>query len=169
VALLFVGAGGCSNEAGRDSGTSGVRRPDLLSVLRAKPSVLRAKPAVRVGRDPVGMQVEKVLDAKEAVRGYVQERYYTVLEGEERSEARIVVVLDDQWHRRGFVTETGAAYRYDAKGGPVPLPATGFVECVKAMLDIEDTISFVAYSPDEEKKPDGGVEGGEPAPAPKEQ
>jgi len=161
VAIL-IGAGGCSDQsAGRRNG-SALGRSDLSRILRTDTRV-------RVGKTPVAVRFEKIVDEKEALLGYVQERWYKVLEGEEVSETRLVIVYDGRWYRQGFVTETGAAYKHNAKGEAVRLPAAGFVENVKSMLGIEVPISFAAYDPEkDDESSDGGKKGDDTVPAPAE-
>lgn len=135
----------CIPATGCKSSGSGTLRK--IANIRASDieRVLRPKDPVKLGNDFRRKPIEQIVDDEKVLCGYLQEERYPLLGDVDAKEARIYMVYDSQWHRRGFVTGEGAGYVYGSRGDPIRLQETGFVESVKFILNTQARISFEAY------------------------
>ena len=146
---------------------AGCSRPRLGVLDRAKAlkasditSVFSKREEVRVGRKSRPGEMERVLGPKKVALGYIQERWYPVRGDASASEARIYVVYDSHWYRRGLITEDGTGHRYDSEGKAVQLSGVSFLDNVKTILGIREKVTLETYkleertgSPTKEEKP----------------
>ena len=153
--VTLCSLGGCSRPA------RGVL--DRAKALKASDikSVFSKKEEVRVGRNSRPGGMERVVGPKKVALGYIQERWYPVRGDASASEARIYVVYDSHWYRRGLITEDGAGHMYDSEGRAVRLSGVSFLDNVKTMLGTRETVTLEGYkiekrtgSPAPEVKPE---------------
>ncbi|MBI2194320.1 MAG: hypothetical protein HYU36_20270 [Planctomycetes bacterium] len=144
TAAILVGAGCGSSSRAFVRRVVNVRASDFQKLFKNEVPI-------RVGEKVVRRPAEQVLTEERQVCGYVQEELYPVqgeypAQGEEGSpEARLYVVFDARWRRRGFITEEGTAYRYEREGDLAALSESGFLESVRGILRVRGSIALEPY------------------------
>ncbi|MBI4556344.1 MAG: hypothetical protein HY706_02060 [Candidatus Hydrogenedentes bacterium] len=72
------------------------------------------------------------------------------------SSARMLMVLDDRWFRRGFITEAGDGYAFDTRGEAISLGKAKFHEHLRGILGLSGEIAIGPYESAEHQPPSDG-------------
>ncbi len=133
-----------------------VRRVRNVTTADIK-GLFRQQTALSLGNDVRRFPVKKIMDQSKVVRGFMQEEIYSLRGDAEGGTVRMLVIFDERWYRRGFITGLGKGYSFDSRGEAVRLAHTRLYDNVKAILGISESISVVPYDGDDEpkKKPEG--------------
>jgi hypothetical protein len=117
-----------------------IRASDLTRVFKNK------KP-LRVAKSGVPVKIERVVGEDKQVKGYVEEQRFQVENDPETSEVQMYMVYDGGWLRRGFVTESGRAFRYEASGMAKPISNLDFTDGLEIILKLKGEYRLEAYDP----------------------
>lgn len=109
--------------------------------------VFKNQEPLRVAKSGVPVKIERVVGEDKLVKGYVEEQRYQVENDPETSEVQLFMVYDRRWLRRGFVTESGKAFRYDASGMAKPISNLDFTDGLEILLELKGEYRLETYDP----------------------
>jgi hypothetical protein len=109
--------------------------------------ILKNKKPLRVARAGVPVKIERVVGEDKLVKGYIEEQRFQVQNDPETSEVQMFMIYDGRWLRRGFVTESGRAFKYEETGMAKPISNLDFTDGLEIILDLKGEYRLEKYDP----------------------